>query len=459
MDGSLPERKARRVGGAGRPLSGPWLVAAWAIWVGAALLAAGILVAAVPVWDRELRTLCTLPTCAAFQLGPTASARLALLGISRGAYAATVIALELLSAAIWLAVAVAIAWRRPADHLALFSTLTLILFGAARLQDGPLALAAVSPAWWWLVHLTRFAGSACLSVFLYIFPDGRFVPRWTRWIVVPWILVQLPEFFLPSTPFDPTRWPAGLQLAGFAGFVLTVAVAQAHRYWRVSSVAQREQTRWVMFGIALGLVGYLVVTFALPFALPSEYPAFGGQTPLGAIFLNMAVVLALLVIPLSLGLAIARYRLYDVDVAINRALVYGTLTLLLVSVYFGVVVLVQQAVTLLTGQRTASPLAVVISTLAIAALFQPLRTLLQRGIDRQFYRHKYDAARTLDSFGATIRDEVDLDQLSVRLVSVVQETVQPASAWLWLRPAPPRPAAPDPRRMESARVENAVRLG
>jgi hypothetical protein len=138
-------------------------------------------------------------------------------------------------------------------------------------------------------------------------------------------------------------------------------------------------------------------------------------------------------IPLSIGIAILRYRLYDIDLIINRTLVYGSLTVTLVALYFGVIVVLQRVLVVISGQE--STLAVVASTLLIAALFNPLRHSIQNFIDRQFYRRKYDAAKTLEEFGATLRDATDLDGLKEELTGVIRETLQPAHVSLWLAPA------------------------
>ncbi len=142
-------------------------------------------------------------------------------------------------------------------------------------------------------------------------------------------------------------------------------------------------------------------------------------------------------IPLSIGVAIVRSGLYEIDVIINRTLVYGSLTAVLVALYFSGIVTLQRVFVALTGQK--STLAVVASTLLIAALFNPLRRRIQGFIDRRFYRRKYDARKTLEAFSAKLRDETDLDALNAELVGVVRETMQPAHVSLWLRPdAPPK---------------------
>jgi len=168
--------------------------------------------------------------------------------------------------------------------------------------------------------------------------------------------------------------------------------------------------------------------------LPSYFPALGLSTQLHHLVSAIAFYLLPVLFPLSIGIALVRYRLWDIDLIIKRTLVYGTLTGTLASVYFLLIIALQFLVRSLTGQVLQSPLVIVASTLAIAALFQPLRHRIQSIIDRRFYRRKYDAARAFATFSATLRNEVDLNQLREQLGAVVQETMQPTFISLWLRP-------------------------
>jgi hypothetical protein len=206
---------------------------------------------------------------------------------------------------------------------------------------------------------------------------------------------------------------------------------QIYRYRRVSTSVQRQQTKWVVLGVTAA-VGVLLGAFAgiLPIAFlnPSFHNTIFYNAVVGIIF-----AVAFLLIPLSIGFSILRYRLYDIDLLINRTLVYGTLTVSLALVYVGLIFALQSLFQGMFHQNNG--VAIVISTLAIAALFQPLRRGLQRVIDRRFYRRKYDAAKTLEAFSATLRNEVDLSQLSEQLIAVVQETMQPAHVFLWVPPA------------------------
>ena len=212
--------------------------------------------------------------------------------------------------------------------------------------------------------------------------------------------------------------------------MLASALSLLMRYRR-SRGDVRQQIKCIAFAASLVALTYLIAIVAL-ISHPSEI-WFAAGLPLWLDLIEYAALLSITSVPIAIGFAVLKYRLYDIDIIINRALVYGSLTVTLAAVYFGGVVGTQALFRALTGQKQQPQFAVVVSTLAIAALFGPLRRRIQNVIDRRFYRSKYDAARILAAYGARLREEVDLDTLSDDLLEVVRETVQPVRASLWLR--------------------------
>ena len=210
----------------------------------------------------------------------------------------------------------------------------------------------------------------------------------------------------------------------------TLALLQLYRYRRASSPLQRQQTKWVVFGIAVPIA--ISVSVTAPYLI---FPVFAEPGSLYPLAYNQISILLSLSIPLSFGFAMLRSQLWEIDVLINRTLVYGTFTVILTGVYVGLVIGLQALLRGIISQDNS--VAIVLSTLVIAALFQPLRQGIQRLIDRRFYRSKYDTAKTLQAFSATLRNEMDLDTLREQLLAVVQETMQPAHVLLWLRPPEP----------------------
>jgi hypothetical protein len=220
----------------------------------------------------------------------------------------------------------------------------------------------------------------------------------------------------------------------------SAVIAQIYRYFKVSSATQRQQTKWLVSGFSLSVVLMLIPsTFVWLFV-----PSFLTET-LYSVLIPIQVVL-LGIIPITIGFSILRYRLWDIDLLIRKTLVYSALTGALALTYFGSVVVLQGLFTAITGQQSA--VVVVLSTLAIAALFFPLRKRVQDFIDRRFYRKKYDAAKVIADFAATCRDETNLDKLTARLVEVVEETMQPESVGLWLTLDKVRSANPHNERTE-----------
>jgi hypothetical protein len=216
--------------------------------------------------------------------------------------------------------------------------------------------------------------------------------------------------------------------------LLCLGASQIYRYRRVSTQVERQQTKWVVYGF-ICFIG-INQLFWQPYVL---IPALHQPDSLYLLLSYLDDFFAISILAVSFDIAILRYRLYDIDILIRRTLIYGTLTVLLALVYFGLVIGLQALFHWITGQVSQSPVAIVASTLAIAALFQPLRHRIQAIIDRRFYRRKYDAAKTVEAFSATLRSEVDLSQLRQHLLSVVQETMQPAHVSLWLRSPQPTP--------------------
>jgi len=340
-------------------------------------------------------------------------------------YATYIIVFIIVFAFGYCAVGAVLFWRKSDDRMALFASFTLVTFPLAFTE----VLATLPPSWWLPVQFVSFLGSICFVLFFYLFPNGQFVPRWMRWLSIGVLVYWGAKNFFPLSPLNPfTRFPL-LDALTFVGFVGTMVVGQIYRYRRVSSLLQRQQTKWVVFALSVAIGCY--VGLALLYGVFSLPP----KGPFADLIIFTATYSLMLLIPLSIVFAILRARLWDIDILINRTLVYGTLTVILAVVYVGLVIGLQALLRGIISQDNS--VAIAISTLAIAVLFRPLRQRIQRIIDRRFYRSKYDAARTIAAFSATLRNEVDLDQLREQLMAVVQETMQPSHVSLWLRPPEP----------------------
>jgi hypothetical protein len=290
----------------------------------------------------------------------------------------------------------------------------------------------------WLTSWFVATDLGLLAALLLLFPTGRPAsPGWRWWL---WVAGIGDLLFVLSALW---AWPQGgaelLRLdapepVGVPGVlfsvgatvgpvaVLAAAVSVLMRFRRARGI-ERQQIKWLLYGVLTMILGYPVLGVVMNTL---------GHTSEVAADAWISVLIA--AVPLAVGLAILRYRLYDVDRLINRTLVYALLTALLGSVYAGAVLALGQ----LFGGIGAQPptWAVAVATLAVAALFQPARSRIQAVVDRRFNRRKYDAARTIEQFTARLRDEVDLDDLSAELLAVVDQTMEPTQAWLWLRPSP-----------------------
>jgi hypothetical protein len=337
-----------------------------------------------------------------------------------------------------------VASRRPENvigwalgAMALDASLEFLTIGyAVHGLFGPTALPASSLAAWAYGPLGILFGLFA-GLIVFTFPDGRIVSRRSAaglLLLTAGCLLAVadlglrpgPFAYLPSVsnPAGQTGLSSALELARVGAIALFLAglalgVLTIRERFALASGDVRQQLKWFLGSLVLNGI---VMAPALPFAL-------GGDSTANYVA-RVIIVLALGTLPVVIGIAMLRYRLYDIDVLVNRALVYGAVSAALVGTYFAVVILIQA---LLRPFTSGSELAVAASTLIVVALFQPLRRRVQETVDRRFYRSRYDSARTVDAFSARLRDQVELDAVRADLVGVVHETVRPAHAGVWLR--------------------------
>ena len=369
-------------------IDGKWLTLARGAWYVSAALAAVVLLAATPVYYR----LVTQPiTSDPYGLGQFSAPFQVLVDVG-----------DLLGSYISFALAVLLFWRKPNDRIALFVS----FFCLVTATTGIFVLENVLTAYFGAPPTQKLWSGLQNPLWILLFcafPNGQFVPRWTRWI----FLVSIPLALVSAASADLNQLVSAIN----APIYFLLAWLQVSRYRRVSSYAERQQTKWWLYGVFVALLLY--VAAILVYKTLSTDPLLNATT----IFLTIAIL---------------RSRLWDIDIIIRKTLTYTLVGALLAIVYFGSVILLQQFFASVTGLQD-NTIITVISTLGIAALFVPLRNKIQQFIDRRFYRKKYDAQQVLQDFAKTVRDETDLDNLTNELVKVVQETMQPKSVSVWIK--------------------------
>ena len=409
-------------------LRGRWLLVARVAWVAFAVLAVGLFVAALPYAFRELQTVCAESDDCRYgdQLMPEDAEALEELSLSVGFYARYVLSIVSVVLIGFVLIPAVIFWRRSDDWMAMLVSLALVLFGTTLPRVVPL-LEEAQPALELVVDFVRYLAAIFVVLGFLLFPSGRFVPRWTRFVGLGVILMGLISF----TAFVVPQGGGNVVADGLIRSAIVIALpigvfAQIYRYRGVSDPVGRQQVKWVVFALIAAVLGFSVGVIAEETVNPGRAAVLNKLIGIPLFF-----AVPSLLVPGAIAFSILRYRLWDIDVVLNRALVYGALTAMLASTYIGSVVLLQMAFRGVTGQGNA--VAIVISTLTIAALFMPLRRLIQNVIDRRFFRRRYDAARTVAAFATSMRDEVDVERLTRELVTVVEDTMQPAHVSLWLR--------------------------
>jgi hypothetical protein len=404
----------------------PWLPLARILWV---VLAAGyflLWLISLPGYYQRASTLMVEP----YRLGERvifdnqiARQEAMERGMSLQGAAVYDIAFELFQILFYDLIAVVILWRARSKY-GWFTAFVLMLMATTNMGT-IVNVARPFPGAAFLVELPAYFIWPFWILWLYLFPNGVPVPPRTflpiTVIFAAFLALQAASLLsvFDILPVQIDAAAASLAPLGVVPLFGLILFSQVYRYRRVSTFVERQQTKWFLFAVLLFFI------FVLPsLVFPGIYQLFYVRDLLSLVFL---------VFPAAVAIAILRYRLFDIDLIIRRTLVYGALTILLAGLYYSSVVLIQQIARVLTGQAGQSQLAIVVSTLGIAALFNPLRRRIQSFIDRRFYRQRYDIEATLQAFAASLRDEIELDQLSAHVVDVTRETMQPKNIWLWLK--------------------------
>lgn len=349
------------------------------------------------------------------------------LGISSQAISLYLIFWDVLLVASYFGLGILLFLRKSDDGLALLVSLSLILL-ALRVTTEVMLGFRFAGAWDDTVgNVFLYVGVASFPFLFALFPNGKFFPAWTRYYVVFGLAYAILVILAPTSSNDsnlyPWRWLTDIL------FVSVGVVAQVSRYRRVSTPLEKQQTKWLIFGIVISLLIYYGYLITFVFVLPNT----GSRLIMTRyqFFAQPLFVLGVMAVSLTFAFSILRYRLWDIDVIIRRTLTYTLVTGLLLVVFMLSVILLQRVFALLTG-GSQNELVTVLSTLAIAALFVPLRNRIQSEIDKRFNRRKYNAQQVLTDFAKTVRDETNLENLTARLMQVVDETMQPASVSVWL---------------------------
>lgn len=409
------------------PSSGIGQLKGWThgLALGIALALAGltiaVFIAAMPTHIRWLRTISPDDALVlSEQLTANKLAELESVGISLEDYVRFRVGFLVVNMALWTGLGLLLFRRRSNNLTALLVGLMLISQYAAN----PSHVLAISDSpWRGAAEIVNDLSFVTIVIVWFIFPDGRFVPRLTKWLFFLFPVYIFGESLFPDLFPSLNNLPGPVEAAIFIGLILTILLSQLYRYRAVSSYEHRQQTRLVVFTALLvfGLMSLITVM---------ESAGFVFSPWMGLIRDILNSDFALMALMAAFAVALLRHRLFDIDALVRKTTLYVFVTGLLALVYFGIVVVLQRLLSPVTGD---SDVVVVLSTLAIAALFLPLRRRIQDFIDRRFYRRKYNAEKVLAQFAATVRDETDLDALTAELLRVIQETMEPESIYLWLR--------------------------
>lgn len=402
-----------------------WL--ALAIWLLIALTYLAFFLADLRLDFAQLRVPCSGVDCNYLAVSQSEADVLHSWGLSLRTYSMVVNGATVLTVTVFCLLAVSILWSQKISRVGWFVSLALIIIPTTVISDVDNVIA--SNALFLIPSIIlSLLGTAILFLFFYVFPSGNFYPRWAY---IPFFISTLVFYLFSLDNLGIFSFP---EIVKRINFIIIIALLllpgglQIMRYRKVSTPVERQQTKWIIMGMFVFFLGFILfyLFFYGGLAIKPGVPRLLASTG-GWLLILLVTVSAL---PVTMAIAILRYRLWDIDLVIRRTLQYSLLTGVLVLVYFGIVVLLQAFITGAGGQQ--SSVVIVVSTLAIAALFNPLRLRIQDFIDRRFYRTKYNAEHALDQFALQARDEMDMDRLTAALLGLTRQTMQPDVVSLWL---------------------------
>jgi signal transduction histidine kinase len=387
-------------------------------WVGLAGVCVALFAAAIPARFARLRDVCVHleAACKDAPYPPPGVDALREAGLSATFYAGYLTALEVAFAAVYLSVAAIIIWRRPTERVALLAGFMLLLWGVVTWPGMITALVETAPVLRPVAALLGFLGVALFILFFHLFPTGRFVPPWSGAVAAALVLAFAPQYLLPGSALAWTAWPEPLAAVLFVALAVSIVAGQAYRYRHDSDEARRRQTRWVVLGSAAALVGFAVLVALALVIAPSLREDAG---PVGFLAGVTAINGFVMLIPVTLGVAVLRRRLWDLDPLVNRALVYGALTACVIGLY--VVAVGYLGALFQTRANLAISLA---ATGLVAVLFQPLRERIQRGVNRLMYGQRDEPYQVVSRLGQRLEAVLAPEAVLAVIVETVSEALR-----------------------------------
>jgi signal transduction histidine kinase len=377
-------------------------------------LTIGLFVASIPLNYEQRITICRTESCPPDQVTIAGEQALNRVGVSVASFVTLTIALDILVAITFTTCAIIIFIRKPQDPFTIFVTIMLVTFGSATFTGGIRGISLDSPELHWLVKTIEMIGNASIPAFFFVFPNGRFTPRWTAAVLIGWFLLLVPPYYFPDSPLNLQRNSA---IFGplFVFVHLSGIVAQIYRYLRVSDSIEKQQTKWVVYGLTIGVGGALITKML---ALTITDP-MGDGLPIAFVF-NIIAVLWMLLLPISITIAVVRYRLWDINPIINRTLVYGALSFLTIAFY----ILIVGGFALYFRSNETNVVISFIATGILAMLFEPLRQRLQRAVNRFMYGERDDPATVLMRLSQRLDAALAPDSVLQTIVETLAQTLR-----------------------------------